>query len=74
MAIWHQSKLLKMLRQRQMPVTIPTRTRAHAVWGINSWCWNMFMVYVGTRLLDFTDKWLRYLRVASFHFVLSTSG
>jgi hypothetical protein len=32
------------------------------VWGINGWCWTLFVLYVGIRLLDFTNKWLVYGR------------
>jgi glucan biosynthesis protein C len=31
-----------------------------AAWGINGWCWTLFMLYVGMRYLDFTNKWLVY--------------
>jgi peptidoglycan/LPS O-acetylase OafA/YrhL len=41
---------------------------AHALWGINSWCWTMVMFYVGMRFLDTTSKWLQYGRGASFAF------
>jgi peptidoglycan/LPS O-acetylase OafA/YrhL len=30
------------------------------MWSVNSWCWTMFMMYVGMRYLDFTNKWLEY--------------
>ena len=30
------------------------------MWSVNSWCWTMFMMYVGMRYLDFTNKWLKY--------------
>jgi surface polysaccharide O-acyltransferase-like enzyme len=31
-----------------------------SVWGINGWCWTLFVLYVGMRYLDFTDKRLVY--------------
>jgi peptidoglycan/LPS O-acetylase OafA/YrhL len=34
--------------------------------GINSWCWIMVMFRVGMRFLDYTNKWLQYLREASY--------
>jgi peptidoglycan/LPS O-acetylase OafA/YrhL len=37
-------------------------------WGINSWCWTMFMMYIGMRYLDFTNQWLQYGREASYPF------
>jgi peptidoglycan/LPS O-acetylase OafA/YrhL len=36
------------------------------VWGINSWCWTIFMFYVGMRYLDTTNKWLQYSREATY--------
>jgi len=39
-----------------------------AVFSLNSWCWTMVMLTVGMRFLDFTNKWLRYSREASFFF------
>jgi peptidoglycan/LPS O-acetylase OafA/YrhL len=37
-------------------------------WGINSWCWTMFMMYIGMRYLNTTNKWLQYGREASYPF------
>ena len=37
-------------------------------WGINSWCWTMFIMYIGMRHLDTTNKWLQYGREASYPF------
>ena len=37
-------------------------------WGINSWCWTMFIFYIGMRYLDFTNKGLHYAREASYPF------
>lgn len=50
------------------------------VLGINSWSWTMVMMFIGMRFLDFTNKWLRYFRKASFpvfwvhHAVIFTIG
>jgi len=30
------------------------------MWSVNSWCWTMFMMYIGMRYLDFTNQWLKY--------------
>jgi peptidoglycan/LPS O-acetylase OafA/YrhL len=39
-----------------------------AAWGLNSWCWTMFMMYFGMRYLDYSNNWLRYGREASYPF------
>ncbi len=39
-----------------------------AAWGINSWCWTMVMMNIGMRYLDYTNKWLKYGREASYPF------
>jgi len=36
--------------------------------SINAWCWTMVFFYIGMRFLDFTNKGLRYSRVASYPF------
>jgi hypothetical protein len=36
--------------------------------SLNSWCWTMFIFYIGMRYLDFTDDRLRYGREASYPF------
>ncbi|MFC1879633.1 acyltransferase family protein [Chloroflexota bacterium] len=36
--------------------------------AINSWCWTMFIFYIGMRYLDFTNKSLHYAREASYPF------
>ena len=38
------------------------------VHGINSWCWTMVMMCLGMRYLDYTNKWLRYGREATYPF------
>lgn len=30
------------------------------MWCVNSWCWTMFMMFIGMRYLDFRNKWLDY--------------
>ncbi|NIS80620.1 MAG: acyltransferase family protein [Anaerolineales bacterium] len=30
------------------------------VFSVNSWCWTLFVLNVGMRSLDFTNKWLQY--------------
>jgi hypothetical protein len=30
------------------------------VFAVNSWCWTLFVLNVGMRSLDFTNKWLQY--------------
>jgi glucan biosynthesis protein C len=30
------------------------------VFGANSWCWTLFVLNIGIRSLDFTNKWLQY--------------
>jgi surface polysaccharide O-acyltransferase-like enzyme len=31
-----------------------------SIWAINSWCWTVFMLYIGMRYLNFTNNWLKY--------------
>jgi peptidoglycan/LPS O-acetylase OafA/YrhL len=40
------------------------------VWSINGWCWTLFMLYIGMRYLDFTNKWLVYGQEAILPFYL----
>jgi glucan biosynthesis protein C len=37
-------------------------------WGINSWCWTMFMMYIGMQFLNTTNPGLQYGREASYPF------
>jgi hypothetical protein len=30
------------------------------VFSVNSWCWTLFVLNIGMRSLDFTNKWLQY--------------
>jgi glucan biosynthesis protein C len=39
-------------------------------WGINSWCWTMFIFYIGIRFLDFSNELLKYGREASYPFFI----
>ena len=51
----------------------PGTTGFYLVWSVfavNSWCWSIFMLYVGMRFLDFSNKWLQYGRTASLPFFL----
>jgi hypothetical protein len=41
---------------------------AWSMHAINSWCWTMFIFYIGMRFLNFTNKGLRYSREASYPF------
>lgn len=43
---------------------------SQAMWTITGWCWTMFVLYIGKRYLNFTNKWLRYGREASFPFFI----
>jgi len=41
----------------------PALPEFYLVWGlatIVAWCWSIFMLFVGMRFLDFTNKWLQY--------------
>jgi peptidoglycan/LPS O-acetylase OafA/YrhL len=31
-----------------------------SMWAINSWCWTIFMLYIGMRYLNFINNWLKY--------------
>jgi glucan biosynthesis protein C len=39
---------------------IPQFYLGWAVFCVNSWCWTLFVMYVGMRYLDFSNRWLRY--------------
>jgi peptidoglycan/LPS O-acetylase OafA/YrhL len=39
---------------------IPQFYLGWSVFSVNSWCWTMFVMYVGMRFLDFRSKWLVY--------------
>jgi hypothetical protein len=36
------------------------------LFSLNSWCWSMFMIFVGMHFLNFTNQWLQRSREASF--------
>ena len=45
----------------------------YLAWGlfsVNSWCWAIFMLYVGMRWLDFRNHWLEYGQEAAMPFYL----
>jgi surface polysaccharide O-acyltransferase-like enzyme len=39
-------------------------------WGINGWGWTLFVLYIGMRWLDFTNRWLVYGRETIVPFYL----
>jgi glucan biosynthesis protein C len=41
-----------------------------AVFSVNSWCWTVFVLYVGMRFLDFTNSFLKYWQEAIMPFFL----
>jgi hypothetical protein len=44
-------------------MSTPGTPQFYLGWGVfcvNSWCWTMFVLYVGIRFLDFSNKWLQY--------------
>jgi hypothetical protein len=41
-------------------VCFPKSLQSWGVFGVNSWCWTLFVLYVGKRFLDFTNRWLQY--------------
>jgi peptidoglycan/LPS O-acetylase OafA/YrhL len=38
------------------------------IFSLNSWCWTMFIFYIGMRYLDESNQWLQYSREASYPF------
>jgi peptidoglycan/LPS O-acetylase OafA/YrhL len=40
------------------------------VFGINSFCWTMYLFYIGISYLNSPNEWLQYSREASFPFFL----
>jgi glucan biosynthesis protein C len=56
-----------------MWMSTPSLPGFYLTWGlfsVNSWCWTLFMLYVGMRYLDFSNKWLQYGQEASYPFYL----
>jgi glucan biosynthesis protein C len=43
---------------------------AWGAFGVNGWCWTLFVLYVGMRYLDVSNKWLQYGQEASYPFYL----
>jgi glucan biosynthesis protein C len=41
-----------------------------AVFSVNSWCWTVFVLYVGMRFLDFTNSFLKYWQEVILPFFL----
>jgi hypothetical protein len=51
----------------------PRTLRGFLLWTvitINCWCWTTFMLFVGMRYLDFSNKWLQYAQEAVLPFFL----
>jgi glucan biosynthesis protein C len=62
------------LSAESLDVEYPPRTlRDFVFWTmitINCWCWTTFMLFVGMRYLDFSNKWLQYAQEAVLPFFL----
>lgn len=60
------------LTTADLDVEAPVRTgRQVLIWTFvtaNAWCWSAFMIFVGMRFLDFTNKWLVYSQEAVLPF------
>lgn len=44
-------------------VSMPGTPQFYLAWTlivVNGWCWTIFILFVGMRFLDFTNRWLRY--------------
>jgi glucan biosynthesis protein C len=51
----------------------PRTLREFLIWAVvtvNSWCWTTFLLYIGMRYLDFSNKWLQYGQEAVLPFFL----
>jgi hypothetical protein len=51
----------------------PRALRDFVLWTVitvNGWCWTTFMLFVGMRYLDFSNKWLQYGQEAVLPFFL----
>ena len=51
--------------------TAPRTLRDFALWGfitINGWCWATFMLFIGMRYLDFSNRYLKYCQEAVLPF------
>ena len=49
---------------------VPGFYLAWGLFSVNSWCWAIFMLYVGMRWLDFKSRWLEYGQEAAMPFYL----
>ena len=62
------------LTAESLDVFTPPRTlREFVFWTmitINGWCWTTFMLFIGMRYLDFSNKWLQYAQEAVLPFFL----
>jgi hypothetical protein len=52
------------------PLGAPRHFLLWAVITINGWCWTVFMLVIGMRYLDFSNKWLQYGQEAVLPFFL----
>lgn len=54
-------------------VSMPWFPGFYLIWTlivINGWCWTLFVLFVGKRFLDFSNKWLQYGQEAILPFFL----
>lgn len=62
------------LTAKSLDLEAPSRTlRDLLMWGVitvNSWCWTTFLLFIGMRYLDFSNKWLEYGQEAVLPFFL----
>lgn len=62
------------LTTENFEIEAPARSvRQLLIWAFitaNAWCWSTFMLFVGMRFLDFTNKWLAYAQEAVLPFFL----
>ena len=62
------------LTTENFDIEAPVRTTKQILmWSVisaNAWCWSAFMLFVGMRFLDFTNKWLVYAQEAVLPFFL----
>jgi len=62
------------LTTAELDIEAPVRTaRQVLIWSFvsaNAWCWSAFLLFVGMRFLDFTNKWLIYAQEAVLPFFL----
>ena len=62
------------LTTEDLDIEAPIRTARQALmWSVvsaNAWCWSAFLLFVGMRTLDFTNKWLVWGQEAVLPFFL----